>query len=311
MRMLAVSARLIFAALACMLAPGAMAQNAQNAPAGGPELIPRDLAEALLRPYIGFSFNGGGAFVVGKVPPSLAPYLYIPANAHVIGGIETPTTTIAVFTVPMPWEQVRIVYGREEPKLGWTQPPTYDAMRGWGFMPAPGTGPSGDGYEYCHIGQSLRISPSYSTAEVTQVTATVQNFGGSRCGLQQQNVGGRPTPPPGAPTVFNPDGSQMNAQTCLQFAGLGSISSTTSERLQTSLSPGQLLDYFARQLADSGWKGATTEPGARRTWTRPDTGGLTRELTMTALPATNATKSTDCRDLTMTVRLVPPLLRRP
>jgi len=103
----------------------------------------------------------------------------------------------------------------------------------------------------------------------------------------------------------------MNTQACLQFAGIGSLSSATSERLQTSLSPPQLLDYFARQLGDSGWKGASTEPGARRTWTRPDTGGLTRELTMTALPATNAMQSADCRDLTMTVRLVPPPLRRP
>ena len=171
---------------------------AQGAPAAGPEMIPRELAEALLRPYVGFSFNGGGDFVIGKVPPLLAPYLYLPSNAHVIGGIQTQTTTIAVFTVPLPMEQVRAVYAREEPKLGWTQPPSFDAMRGWGFMPAPGTSSSGDGYEYCHIGQSLRIFPSYSGAGGTQVTATVQNFGGSRCGLQQQNIGGRPVPPPGA-----------------------------------------------------------------------------------------------------------------
>jgi len=308
MRRSTFSACAVTLAAACV---SATAAAAQNAPAAGPEMIPRELAEALLRPYVGFSFNGGGDFVVGKVPPLLAPYLYVPPDAHVIGGIQTQTTTIAVFTVPIPLEQVRLLYAREEPKLGWTQPPAFDAMRGWGFMPAPGTSSSGDGYEYCHIGQSLRILPSYSTGGSTQITATVQNFGGSRCGLQQPNIGGRPVPPPGAPTVFNPDGSQMNAQVCLQFAGIGSISSTTSERLQSPLSPAQLLDHFARQLADSGWKGATSEPGARRTWTRPDTGGSTRELTITALPATNVAQSTNCHDLTMTVRLVPPALRRP
>ena len=308
MRRLLPVARVVAAAATCALAPVAAAQNSS---AAGPEMIPRELAEALLRPYVGFSFGGGGDFVVGKVPPILEPYLYMPANAHVIGGIQTQSTTIAVFTVPMPMDQVRTVYAREEAKLGWTQPPSFDAMRGWGFMPAPGTTSSGDGYEYCHIGQSLRIVPSYSNGGVTQVTATVQNFGGSRCGLQQQNIGGRPVPPPGAPTVFNPDGSQMNAQACQQFGGFGALSSATSERLQTSLSSAQLLDYFARQLSDSGWKGTAAEPGARRTWTRPDTGGLTRELTITALPATNANQNADCRDLTMTVRLVPAPMRRP
>src|SRR6185312_7526461 len=206
MRRSTFSACAVTLAAACV---SATAAAAQNAPAAGPEMIPRELAEALLRPYVGFSFNGGGDFVVGKVPPLLAPYLYVPPDAHVIGGIQTQTTTIAVFTVPIPLEQVRLLYAREEPKLGWTQPPAFDAMRGWGFMPAPGTSSSGDGYEYCHIGQSLRILPSYSTGGSTQITATVQNFGGSRCGLQQPNIGGRPVPPPGAPTVFNPDGSQM------------------------------------------------------------------------------------------------------
>ena len=44
----------------------------------------------------------------------------------------------------------------------------------------------------------------------------------------------------------------MNARECLSSPTLGT--SSTSERLMTTLDPAQLLEAFAKQLSDSGWR---------------------------------------------------------
>lgn len=264
--------------------------------------LPREFVEALLRNSMGFFPGSGSKFVLGAVPAALAPYLFVPANARVLGGIESPTLTVAVLAVPMSYDDVRITYQREQLKLGWTPPPSYEAMRGWGFMPAPGTMSGGTGLEFCHVGQSLEISVNSEAPGMSQLTATVRGFGG-RCSIDVR-AGGRPPGAADLPTLANPPGSAMNPQTCTSGPFISTGAGGTAERLQTRLTPQQLLDSFARQLGDSGWTAEETTTTIRRTWTRPDSiTGIVRELTVSAGPMLNSPAG--CHEVSMQLRRVP------
>jgi hypothetical protein len=264
--------------------------------------LPREFVEALLGNYMGFFPGSASKFVLGKVPTSLAPYLFVPPTARVLGGVESPMMTVAVLSVPMSYEDVRITYQREQPKLGWTPPPSFESMRGWGFMPAPGTMSGGGGLEFCHIGQSLEISVNSARRDATQLTATVRN-GAGRCNMDIA-AGGRPPNAAELPALTNPPGSAMNPQTCTYGPFMVTGTGGTAERLQTTLSPQQLLDTFARQLADSGWTAGETSTTIRRSWTRPaGNGPVIRELTITAGPLLNSPAG--CHEVSMQVRRVP------
>src|SRR5437763_211583 len=82
--------------------------------------LPRDLVEALLRPGGGSLYGGGTDFFVGKLPPAIEPYLYVPRGARVLGGMTSITGLTAVLLVPPGAEDVTAVFQRELPKLGWT-----------------------------------------------------------------------------------------------------------------------------------------------------------------------------------------------
>jgi hypothetical protein len=283
--------------LAASVRPG-HAQQTHNVS----DSLPREFVEALLRTSMGFYPGSGSKFVLGAVPPSLAPYLFVPANARVLGGIESPVMTVAVLAVPMSYEDVRITYQREQPKLGWTPPPSFGAIRGWGFMPAPGTMSGGTGLEFCHIGQSLDISVNPDASGTSQLVATVRGIGG-RCSMDVR-AGGRPPSAVDLPTLTNPPGSAMNPQSCTSGPFMSTGAGGTAERLQTSLSPQQLLDSFARQLSDSGWIVGQAATTIRRTWTRPDSSsGFERELTVSAGPLLNSPAG--CQEVSMQLRRVP------
>jgi hypothetical protein len=128
------------------------------------------------------------------------------------------------------------------------------------------------------------------------VTASVQTYSGL-CGNQVRFMS---TSPSGIelPVLLNPDGAGMNSPTCYA-ANLSSMGgNNTSERLQTNLSPAQLIEHFSRQLSDSGWGVSATSASIRRSWTRPDSGGMSREVTLTITPS----QVNGCMDVSMQAR---------
>jgi hypothetical protein len=281
---------------AAWLAASAVGAAAQGVPPAGPDSLPRELVEALLRPYLGLYSGGASGFVVGHVPASLAPFFFVPPGARVLGGIETPTTTVVVLSVPMSVDDVRSAYRREQLRLGWTMPSPAGA-RGWGFVPAPGMGQDGT-LTFCHIGQSIQIVPYQMSSQPLIVTATVQNYGTS-CGTQIR-FGMQASTAVELPLLMNPQDAGMNDRACLS-SNLSLVGSNgTSERLQTKLSPTQLLEHFSRQLSDSGWSASPALAAVRRVWTRPDSGGAARELTLTITPSAVS----GCQELSMQVRRV-------
>jgi hypothetical protein len=269
--------RLAFA----LLVTFAVASPAQSLRSAAPDSLPRELVEALLRPYLGLYTGNGATFAVGRVPESLAPYLFVPPGARVLGGIESASNTIVVLSVSTSVEDLRASYRREQLRLGWT-PPSPGGSRG-GFVPAPGTGQEGNSLVFCHIGQSLQIVPYPSTAGSLLVTASVQTYSG----LCSNQVRFMSTSPSGVelPVLLNPDGAGMNSQTCFAASLSSGGGNSTSERLQTNLSPTQLVEHFSRQLSDSGWIVSASAASIRRSWTRPDSAGLSREVTLTITPS--------------------------
>jgi hypothetical protein len=74
----------------------------------------------------------------------------------------------------------------------------------------------------------------------------------------------------------------------------------TAATMRAAMSPQELLEFFGRQLADSGWKqSAATGPTVVRTWTQADSVGQAREVTLTVTPASN---DTACHQVYMQVR---------
>lgn len=272
--------------------------RAQLSQATGPDSLPRELVEGLLRAGVSTYPGDGSEFVVGRVPLSLAPYMYVPANARVLGGFQNANSVVLIFKAPMSREELRSTYARELPRLGWTASTGRNGYAGWGFMPAPGTGMNGTGLEFCHIGQSLNINP-IDTPSGLSVAAVVRNYGGACGGRTPVFVA--PVGLTEMPTLVNPPDAPMNQPECSQPFVPGLASRGMAERLTTSTPAEKLLDYFARQLADSGWKaGAPSAASIRRTWTHADTGGVARELTLSITPSTQPS----CQEVSMQVRQV-------
>ena len=281
---------------ALMANTGSVAAQARQTT--GPDLLPRELVEALMRAGVSTYAGDGSEFVVGRVPTSLAPFLYLPRNATVVGGFENTNNTVAIFNVRMTREELRAAYARELPKLGWTPATGRSGWAGWGFMPAPGTGPTGSGLEYCHIGQALQINPTETpSGGGLSVTAVVRNYGGACGGRTPVFVNNSGLVD--VPVLVNPPDASMNQTDCFQPQILAVASRGSSERLKTSIPADKLLDHFARQLADSGWSPAGSQAvSLRRTWTRADTGSTMRELTLTIMPSTVS----GCHEVSMQVR---------
>src|SRR5689334_11531619 len=94
-----INLRRIFAGLLCATSTaGAQVFVSSSGPArgGGPDSLPRELVTALLRMSTGGS-SRDAEFFVGKVPPVIEPYLYVPPGARVLGGYSSYTgTTVAM-----------------------------------------------------------------------------------------------------------------------------------------------------------------------------------------------------------------------
>ncbi len=258
--------------------------------------IPRDLVEGLLMPF-NMGFGNNIEFTVGDVPPSLKPFLYVPKGAHVIGGMSNGSAVYVVMSAQASSQDVSAEFRREQPKLGWTVPPT--ANRSWGFVAAQAATYDNGGLQFCHINQSLEIRP-LGRPGVTQISVIVQNNG--RCGQTGVVMAGQPGTSI-LPALENPFGTTMNVQSCFQTVVAGTGPTATTERVQTNLSPAQLLDAFAKQLSDSGYKSNDGSAGPiRRTWTRPDSGETIREVTLQVTPNGGSGTTAGCMEVTMSAR---------
>jgi len=104
---------------------------------------------------------------------------------------------------------------------------------------------------------------------------------------------------PPYPGLYNPQASVDARPTGDCNAAVGATNSTGTV-LRTSLTPDALLDHYAKQLTDSGWKHADGQVSSvARVFTRTDSTGAPLEMTLTvATPP----KLEACREVNMQVK---------
>ena len=91
---------------------------------------------------------------------------------------------------------------------------------------------------------------------------------------------------PPFPTLIDPPGSIEDHGNGPCMASMGGNPIGLGITMRSSMSPQDLLDYYGRQLADSGWTPTpATVPGALKTWSRTDSIGTTSEVTVTVAPS--------------------------
>jgi hypothetical protein len=267
--------------------------------------IPRELALALLR-VTQLSFLTGAQpadpeLLVGALPSRALARLYVPSNARIVGASTIADLMTGILSVPGSLDSVRGQFKRELGKAGWTARPTFAAayMRGGGFRPPPTPANATEqALVLCRENELLSVG-FQPGRDFGAIMVTLQlyptSLGSATCTQPQPPPVGVASP---LPTVMNPPGSVDDYQ-CFQATSTNG----TSGRIRSTLTSDALLDFYGRQLADSGW--TAVAPGATitgRTWARKDSAGGTIETTITV-----ATTPRDpaCRELNMQGRRRP------
>jgi hypothetical protein len=269
----------------------AAAANGQQPPLTQPSSIPLDLALALT----GSGGLGSGAeaqILVGSIPEWATQRVPIPSGWRVIGSAFLNTTVIGVVQIPTRGDSLIQDFEAHLLRQSWKTPPPPPSYGG-GFRPAPagsGSGRAARRIMLCRDNQSLS---SWIARE--EGLATTIAFR-----LTTASVGAQCNPPPpdprvlqwaadrGMPTLNDPAPRDMGQASCYQSSD-NDGSNSTETRYRTSMTGEQVLDHYARQLADSGWlasRGILT-----RSWTLPDSA---RGLRYVTLSVTRSPRDSSC-----------------
>jgi hypothetical protein len=258
-----------------------------------PDSIPVELAGALISAG---GFGGEPQILVGAFPGWMNARVHVPTGARVLGSAFLGTITVAVMAVPQEpaaaIEQLR----PELEKLGWAAPPPPPSYGG-GFrnqLPTMmGNVTVTTVFTLCGGDQQMLIARASRLHGGTQVLYRITPAStGSTCHPPQL--------PPNAmrslyPTLYNPAGA--GDYVSMRDCQLDGSSMGTSTQLRTPMSPQQILDHYAKQMQDSGWRPATTAIG--RIWTKPDSTGAPQEA---SLVVTTSARDSTCHDVSMQIR---------
>src|SRR5262249_23322937 len=97
------------------------------------------------------------------------------------------------------------------------------------------------------------------------------------------------------PTLYNPTGA--GDYSGIRDCQMDGAYSGTSAQLRTPMSSQQILDHYARQMQDSGWRPAAGSIG--RVWTKPDSTGALQEV---SLVVATSPRDSLCHDVNLQVR---------
>ncbi|HEY2163316.1 MAG TPA: hypothetical protein VGH04_04965 [Gemmatimonadaceae bacterium] len=289
---------LVFAFIASAAVPaGARAQEPRRL--AEPDSVPLELAAALV------SAGGFGAepqILVGSVPEWIAPRLFVPAGARVLGSAFLGTTIVAVVTLPSASDLILADVRRGLLQKGWTPAPPTPMYSGGGFRPASMSVPSSPFARdvLCSDQQVMTATATRRRGVATDITLRITTSPGySPCHpVQPYQPAVRST----MPTLFNPVGVTEGMSMECNSSMVGSTG--TSATYRTPMAADVLLDHYGKQMTDSGW----TVVGERasisgRTWTRTDSAGNPIETSITVKTG----RESGCRELNMQVRT----LRKP
>lgn len=275
--------------------------------------IPRDLVEALVS---SMSQGGVPTIVVGQLPQSMAGKVFVPASARILGGTYSNAGATAILLSSESADSLSAQLSRELPKLGWRpfSPPTQSSFMGWGFADPPGRSSGalvattsasmgqlmGNMTRYCGLGSTLNVQ--IQPSGLTDQRIRMSTGGSDICAIMQQQqvemvrmrAGGDPYAASRAPALTNP----ANARDIGACPSLNQTGPGGTTRLNTAMTPDELIAFYAKQLADSGWTPSGTVTAARE-WTRTDSAGNRQTVGLRIRIPSDAP---NCREIDMDIR---------
>lgn len=188
---------------------------------------------------------------VNEVPPVLAREFPLPPRTRPAGGVAYDRfSALAVLDSQLTPAEVLTFYRRTFDKSGYTPPPSegYRSV----FVDAP---PPENAATRCREGRVVSVTAARD-GSVTDVRLDI--YGGREgdsCDLYFGTGGQEPEGPPLTlvPLLVNPREAQLLGG---GQSGSGPGSFPADQRLETSLTPGQLLRHYSEQLQVGGWKPA-------------------------------------------------------
>ncbi len=265
-------------ALAALL-PSVLA--AQHAGPTSSETVPRALLVAAMQSgATAFMSNGAGPDVsVGSIPAGFAADLYLPTGARVIGAVYDAANMYAFVHVSGEPDALRAQMDSALLARGWRHPPPPDYPGGgFRFYPMPPHSPPGS-QPYCRgllmltmsVNGSAEAPANLVLRETTEARASTCRPPGKISHLSP------PSRTATLPRLFNPPsaGYAGYPRACMNTYGSGS-----STALGAAVAPDSALDFYGRQLADSGWTPASSPTVFGRSWTKPDSAGNPAEVSI-------------------------------
>jgi hypothetical protein len=291
------------ASLILLLAGSASLAAAQGREAlSQPEMVPIDLVTALVQ-AAGVPGPTTPRILVGSAPGWVIPRIVVPNGGRIVGSAFQGTAVLTIVNVPAPGDSVIEQIRQALLAHGWKVPPPLPqfASYGGGFRAAPAT-PAGmpvDRTTLCDDEQALTTSLVRRDAKSADIAYRIfQVTGvGSVCKPMQY-------PQPSImrlpmPTLYNPVGSQ-DARGMIECSTNIAGSSGTGTTLRTAMAPEAILDHYASQLTDSGWKsGGDRGNTVIRTFSRADSTGAPIEVSITIA---TSPRSELCHEVNMQVR---------
>jgi hypothetical protein len=264
-----------------------------------PDSVPLELAGALIASG---GFGAEPQILIGMLPGWMNSRVFLPQNGRVLGSAFIGSVTVGVLAVRDQPDVAIAAFESELAKRGWKAPRSgqQPPISGGGFRSAP-TPPAVDPSPVTRLvlcggdQQMLTVSATRRSQTTTQVIYRVTPTSAyGPCSAPQQ-----PASPRGErsihPTLINPTD-------VIDFRNYGhcsspGLASETSASVRTPGSLDSLMQHYARQLQDSGWR-PTPARSVGQTWSRTDSTGQTFEarLTLSASP-----RDSLCRDLNLMV----------
>jgi hypothetical protein len=278
----------IRSAIASALVVVSASAGAQQQPLTQPTSIPFDLALALTSSG-GLGTDSDPQILVGAIPEWALNRVPLPTGWRAIGSAFLGTTVVGVMQIPTANDSLIQRFQQHLERNGWKAPPPSSmGYVGGGFRPALSQASTRRGERRFQVCRENQMVNAWIARE--QPLATTIAFRLSTPTAGQFNQCNPPAPDPRMvaaarespfPVLYDPalrDPMSMNS--CFTQEGFGS--GRTETRYKATMTAEQVLDHYARQLADSGWMVAGAgRPTISRVWTRSAPSGPPRQLVLT------------------------------
>ena len=237
-------------AITLLATPAVAGAQAGPRPAEAQEMIPRELAIALLSNSPGMTAND---LRVGKAPDDVPPEL-VPPGLQVLGSMTQFENSIIVFAAPQPPDSAIALIEAALLGSGWTRPPAQQVRPRNGFVAANDFFSSYDRPQMVCHGDAFATFTSAYRRSGGSILKVSYNRGArfSACKAQPDPSTYRsPFDDAPMPTLRAPEGS-MTSPTNNGMSG-SSNGVTVSTQLSTKLKPAEVVAHYDKQMIAAGW----------------------------------------------------------